>query len=117
MYMDGNRTEGKVGAAKQNGEKKRRSCDEFRDGRPFTSMTNKNIDTVRCMIESDRHMTHHEIWASLGRHEVRKNSLPNLLVIKMGLSMEKLSICFVLYREDHNNPSVPDIAALVTTVA
>ncbi|GBP93395.1 hypothetical protein EVAR_67344_1 [Eumeta japonica] len=40
--------------------------DEFRDGRPSTAVTNKNIDTVRRMIETDRHPTYHEIRASLG---------------------------------------------------
>ncbi|GBP91725.1 Putative uncharacterized protein FLJ37770 [Eumeta japonica] len=40
--------------------------DEFRDGRPSTAVNNKNIDSVRRMIERDRHMTYHAIWASLG---------------------------------------------------
>ena len=40
--------------------------DEFRDGRPSTAVNNKNIDAVRLMIKTDRHVTYHEIWASLG---------------------------------------------------
>ncbi|GBP81089.1 Histone-lysine N-methyltransferase SETMAR [Eumeta japonica] len=39
--------------------------DEFRDGRPSTAENNKNIDVVRRMIETDRHVTNHEIRASL----------------------------------------------------
>ncbi|GBP58648.1 hypothetical protein EVAR_38109_1 [Eumeta japonica] len=35
--------------------------DEFRDGRPSTAVNNKNIDAVRCMIETDRHVTYLEI--------------------------------------------------------
>ncbi|GBP55243.1 Putative uncharacterized protein FLJ37770 [Eumeta japonica] len=40
--------------------------DELRNGRPSSAVNNKNIDTVRDMIEIDRHVTHHEIRASLG---------------------------------------------------
>ncbi|GBP81610.1 hypothetical protein EVAR_21240_1 [Eumeta japonica] len=40
--------------------------DEFRDGRPSTALNNKNIDVVRRMIETDRHVSYHEIWTSLG---------------------------------------------------
>ncbi|GBP71998.1 Putative uncharacterized protein FLJ37770 [Eumeta japonica] len=40
--------------------------DEFRDGRPSTAANNKNIDAVRRMIDTDRHVTYHEIRASLG---------------------------------------------------
>ncbi|GBP34921.1 hypothetical protein EVAR_26512_1 [Eumeta japonica] len=40
--------------------------DEFRDGRPSKAVINKNIDAVRRMIETDRHVTYHEIRASLG---------------------------------------------------
>ncbi|GBP96760.1 hypothetical protein EVAR_68207_1 [Eumeta japonica] len=36
---------------------------EFRDGRPSTAV---NIDGVRRMIETDRHVTYHEIQTSLG---------------------------------------------------
>ncbi|GBP22090.1 Rho guanine nucleotide exchange factor 17 [Eumeta japonica] len=35
--------------------------DEFRDGCLFTSVNDKNIDAVRRMIETDRHVTYHEI--------------------------------------------------------
>ncbi|GBP60500.1 Putative uncharacterized protein FLJ37770 [Eumeta japonica] len=38
---------------------------EFRDGRPSTAVNNKNIDAVRRMIETDRHVTYHEIRAFL----------------------------------------------------
>ncbi|GBP43467.1 hypothetical protein EVAR_16041_1 [Eumeta japonica] len=39
--------------------------DEFRVSRPSIAMNNENIDDVSCMIETDRHVTHHDIWASL----------------------------------------------------
>ncbi|GBP93707.1 hypothetical protein EVAR_62359_1 [Eumeta japonica] len=38
--------------------------DEFRNDRPYT-VVNKNVDAVRRMIEINRHVTDHEIWASL----------------------------------------------------
>ncbi|GBP80418.1 hypothetical protein EVAR_59093_1 [Eumeta japonica] len=34
---------------------------EFRDGRPSTGVNNINIDAVRCIFETDRHVTHYEI--------------------------------------------------------
>ncbi|GBP15798.1 Cohesin subunit SA-1 [Eumeta japonica] len=37
--------------------------DEFRDGHLSTTVNNKIIDVVRCIIETDRHLTYHEIWA------------------------------------------------------
>ena len=40
--------------------------DEFREGRPSTSIVATNVDTVREMIERDRHITYHEIQSSLG---------------------------------------------------
>ncbi|GBP43015.1 hypothetical protein EVAR_49503_1 [Eumeta japonica] len=40
--------------------------DEFRDGRPSTAVSNKDIGTVRRMIETDRHATYHGIQAYLG---------------------------------------------------
>ncbi|GBP30673.1 hypothetical protein EVAR_75894_1 [Eumeta japonica] len=39
--------------------------DEFRDGRPSTAVNKKNIDTVYCTIETERHVIYHEIRASL----------------------------------------------------
>ncbi|GBP49077.1 hypothetical protein EVAR_81638_1 [Eumeta japonica] len=39
---------------------------EFRDDRPSTAVNNKNFDIVACVIETDRHVTYHEIRASLG---------------------------------------------------
>ncbi|GBP04576.1 hypothetical protein EVAR_3927_1 [Eumeta japonica] len=39
--------------------------DVFRDGGPFAVVNNKNIDAVHRMIETDRHVTYHEIWAFL----------------------------------------------------
>ncbi|GBP52342.1 hypothetical protein EVAR_38489_1 [Eumeta japonica] len=39
--------------------------DEFRDVCPSTAVNNKNIEAVRHMIETDRHVTYHEIWAFL----------------------------------------------------
>ncbi|KAG5329014.1 SETMR methyltransferase, partial [Acromyrmex heyeri] len=41
-------------------------CNEFREGRPSTSVVATNVDAVREMIERDRHMTYREIQASLG---------------------------------------------------
>ncbi|GBP29428.1 hypothetical protein EVAR_22040_1 [Eumeta japonica] len=35
--------------------------DEFRDGYPSTTVKNKNIDAVRRLIKTDRHVTCHEI--------------------------------------------------------
>ncbi|GBP86840.1 Putative uncharacterized protein FLJ37770 [Eumeta japonica] len=40
--------------------------DEVRDGRSSTAVDNKYIDAVRRMIETDRHVTYHEIRTSLG---------------------------------------------------
>ncbi|GBP49887.1 hypothetical protein EVAR_29500_1 [Eumeta japonica] len=40
--------------------------DEFRDGRPSIAVNNKNIDAVRRMIETDRHVTYYKFRASLG---------------------------------------------------
>ncbi|GBP93137.1 hypothetical protein EVAR_46079_1 [Eumeta japonica] len=34
--------------------------DEFRDGHPYT-VNNKNIDSMRRMIETDKHVTYHGI--------------------------------------------------------
>ena len=41
-------------------------CDEFREGRPSTSVVATNVDVVCEMIERDRRMTYREIQASLG---------------------------------------------------
>lgn len=38
--------------------------DEFREGRPSTSVVAINVDAVREMIERDRHVTYREIQAS-----------------------------------------------------
>ncbi|GBP35035.1 hypothetical protein EVAR_75237_1 [Eumeta japonica] len=43
----------------------RPGSDEFRDSRPSTAVNNKNIDAVRRMIKTDRHVTYHKIPASL----------------------------------------------------
>ncbi|GBP66169.1 hypothetical protein EVAR_81826_1 [Eumeta japonica] len=40
--------------------------DEFRDGRSFTAMKDKNVDATCRLIETDRQVTYHEIHASLG---------------------------------------------------
>lgn len=40
--------------------------DEPREGRPSTAVSHENIDAVREMIKSDRHVTYYEIRASLG---------------------------------------------------
>ncbi|GBP20577.1 hypothetical protein EVAR_93691_1 [Eumeta japonica] len=39
--------------------------DEFRGWRLSAAANNKNIDAVRCMTDIDRHVTYHEIRASL----------------------------------------------------
>jgi len=39
---------------------------EFREGRPSTSVVATNVNTVREMIERDRHIIYREIEASLG---------------------------------------------------
>lgn len=39
--------------------------DEFREGRPFSAVTPENIETVRSLIQSDRHVTYEEIAATL----------------------------------------------------
>ncbi|GBO99460.1 hypothetical protein EVAR_654_1 [Eumeta japonica] len=39
--------------------------DEFDDHRSSTAVNNKDIDAVRCIIETDRYVTWHEICASL----------------------------------------------------
>ena len=39
--------------------------DEFREGRPFTSVVATNVDAVREMIERDQHITYREIQATL----------------------------------------------------
>ncbi|GBP18463.1 Glutathione S-transferase 1 [Eumeta japonica] len=49
-------------------ESKRRRInpsDEFCEGRPSTAVNQRNVDAVRRMVETDRHMTYHEIRASL----------------------------------------------------
>ncbi|GBP60198.1 hypothetical protein EVAR_81343_1 [Eumeta japonica] len=40
--------------------------DKFLDDRPSTVVNNKNIDAVRRMMETDRHVTYHEIRTFLG---------------------------------------------------
>ena len=40
--------------------------DEFREGRPSTSVVATNVDAVCEMIERDRHITYREIQAPLG---------------------------------------------------
>ena len=39
---------------------------EFREGRPSMSVVANNVDSVREMIERDRHITYREIQAFLG---------------------------------------------------
>lgn len=45
---------------------RRNLSDEFRAGRPSTSVVATNIDAVREMIQMDRHVTYREIQASTG---------------------------------------------------
>lgn len=49
--------------------------DDFREGRPATSITQENIDAVRVLIEQDRHVTYSEIEASLGITATAINSI------------------------------------------
>lgn len=56
--------------------------DESRDGRPSTAVTNKNIDAVRRMIETDRHVTYHEIRASL---EIGMSQIQSILHKHLGV--------------------------------
>ncbi|GBP37740.1 hypothetical protein EVAR_29941_1 [Eumeta japonica] len=45
--------------------------DEFHDGSPSTAVNNKAIDAVHLTIETDRHVTYHEIRASLASARVK----------------------------------------------
>ena len=40
-------------------------CDDSRQGRPKTVVTQDNVDTVHTLIEEDRHVTYREIQATL----------------------------------------------------
>ncbi|GBP13887.1 hypothetical protein EVAR_10458_1 [Eumeta japonica] len=40
--------------------------DKFPDGHPSTAVNNKNIDVMHRIIKTNRHVTYHEIRASLG---------------------------------------------------
>jgi [histone H3]-lysine36 N-dimethyltransferase SETMAR len=40
--------------------------DEFREGRPMTAVTQENIEAIRNLIKSDRHVTYREISSTLG---------------------------------------------------
>ncbi|GBP46586.1 hypothetical protein EVAR_95048_1 [Eumeta japonica] len=48
--------------------------DGFRGGRPSTAVNNKNIDAVRRVIKTDRHVTYHEIRTSVGISMSQKQS-------------------------------------------
>ena len=50
--------------------------DESREGRPKSVVNPKNIDAVRKMIEEDRHVTYHEIEATLG---ISKTAIQSIL--------------------------------------
>ncbi|GBP77765.1 hypothetical protein EVAR_98458_1 [Eumeta japonica] len=56
--------------------------DEFCGGRPSTTVNNEKIDAVRRMIGTDRHVTYHEIQASLGI--ATRNKGYNRLVVTGG---------------------------------
>lgn len=49
--------------------------DEFREGRPKTAVTEENIEAVRQLILTDRHVTYREIEASLGIHATSIHSI------------------------------------------
>ncbi|GBP32593.1 hypothetical protein EVAR_25952_1 [Eumeta japonica] len=49
--------------------------DEFLDGRPSTAVNNKNMDSVRRMIATDRHVTYYDIRESLGKNMSKIQSI------------------------------------------
>ncbi|GBP25996.1 hypothetical protein EVAR_84556_1 [Eumeta japonica] len=53
---------------------------ELHDGRPSTVVINRNINAVRRMIETDRHVTYHEILATLGIGMSQIRSYTNIWV-------------------------------------
>ncbi|GBP17851.1 hypothetical protein EVAR_7844_1 [Eumeta japonica] len=57
--------------------------DEFRDGRQSTSVNNKYIDAMHRMIETDRHVTYHDIWASLDQCRLDRLKLTLLIAARM----------------------------------
>ncbi|GBP48900.1 hypothetical protein EVAR_98084_1 [Eumeta japonica] len=57
-------------------------CNEFRD---VAAVNNKNIDAVRRVIKTDRHVNYHEIWASLGLDMSQMQS-----ILHKHLGMKKL---------------------------
>ncbi|GBP13351.1 hypothetical protein EVAR_8260_1 [Eumeta japonica] len=59
--------------------------DGFCHGRPFTVVNNKNNDAVRRMIETDRHVTYHEIWEYLkiGMSQIQSILHKHLVIKKL----------------------------------
>ncbi|GBP73300.1 hypothetical protein EVAR_52826_1 [Eumeta japonica] len=53
--------------------------DKFLDGHSSTAVTNENIDVMRCMIETGRHVMYHDIRASLGIDSRMKEEVSNLV--------------------------------------
>ncbi|GBP26130.1 hypothetical protein EVAR_15144_1 [Eumeta japonica] len=88
--------------------------DEFRDDRPSTVVNNKNLDAVRRKIETDSHVTYHEIWASLvarcggarraGVDRARAAGPP--LPTAWNSSSRYLSIKCHLYADVRSNPCI-----------
>ena len=64
--------------------------DEFREGRPSTSVVATNVDAVREMIERDRHITYREIQAFLG---IDMKAIHTIL--HDHLSIRKLCSCWI----------------------
>ncbi|GBP85511.1 Histone-lysine N-methyltransferase SETMAR [Eumeta japonica] len=66
--------------------------DEFRSDCPSTALNNKNIDTVRCMIETDRYLIYHGIRALLG---IGMSQIQSIL--HKHLAMKKLRSWWIPY--------------------
>ncbi|GBP75310.1 hypothetical protein EVAR_19959_1 [Eumeta japonica] len=76
--------------------------DEFRDGPPFTAVNNKNINVVRRMIGTEKHVTYHKNRASLG---IGKTQIQ--LILHKHLGMKKLCSRWI----PQNLPEFPALAA------
>ncbi|GBP68736.1 Putative uncharacterized protein FLJ37770 [Eumeta japonica] len=83
---------------------------EFSDGRPCTAMNNKNIDAVRHMIETDKHVIYHQIRASfgIGMSQIQSN-------LRKNLDMKKLCLRWIPYNltEAHKTDRVTWCSAML----
>ncbi|GBP27963.1 CAP-Gly domain-containing linker protein 1 [Eumeta japonica] len=83
--------------------------DEFRNGRLSIAVNdNKNMDAVRRMIKTDRHMTYHEIRASLG---IRMSQIQSILHSRLGISPKngprQLVQCYAYQVQERSNYRSP----------